>query len=155
MKMLSRGHVWWPRLTQDVEQTVKECVTCHLTQIAGPKVPAMSWGVSRRRWERVHLDFAHRDQHRFLVLVDSYSKWVEVFVMKSSISEKTIEKLRAVFAALRLPEKVVTGNGPQLTSALFETFIRRNGIRHTKSASCHPASNGSAERCVQTLKKSF
>lgn len=88
MKMLSRGHVWWPRLTQDVEQTAKECVTCQLTQNVAPKVPVMSWGVSRRRWERVHLDFAHRDQHWFLVLVDSYSKWVEVFVMKSTSSDR-------------------------------------------------------------------
>lgn len=155
MKMLSRSHVWWPRLTPDVEQKVKECVTCQLTQNAAPKVPVMSWGVAGRRWERVHLDFAHRDQHWFLVLIDSYSKWVEVFLMRSTNSEKTIEKLRTVFAAYGLPEEVVTDNGPQFTSELFETFMSRNGIRHTKSPPYHPASNGSAERCVQTLKKNL
>lgn len=79
------------------------------------------------------------------MLVDSYSKLVEVFVMRSSSSEKTIEKLRTVFAAYRLPEDVVTDNGPQFTSDLFVTFMKRNGIRHTKSPPYQPASNGSAE----------
>ncbi|KAL1445719.1 hypothetical protein MTO96_029037 [Rhipicephalus appendiculatus] len=35
----------------------------------------------------------------------------------------------------------------------FGTFLSRNGIRHSKSPPYHPVSNGSAERCVQTVKK--
>ncbi|XP_037514648.1 uncharacterized protein K02A2.6-like [Rhipicephalus sanguineus] len=73
--------------------------------------------------------------------------------MNSTNSEKTVEKLRSVFAAYGLPEEIVTDNGPQFTSACFETFLKRNGIRHTKTPPYHPASNGTAERCVQTLKR--
>ncbi|XP_049267675.1 uncharacterized protein K02A2.6-like [Rhipicephalus sanguineus] len=153
MKMLSRSHVWWPGLTQDIEQTVTACVTCQLTQNSAPRVPLLSWGWPARRWQRVHLDFAYRDQQWFLVLVDAHSKWLEVFAMNSTNSEKTVEKLRSVFAAYGLPEEIVTDNGPQFTSACFETFLKRNGIRHTKTPPYHPASNGTAERCVQTLKR--
>ncbi|XP_049519319.1 uncharacterized protein K02A2.6-like [Dermacentor silvarum] len=153
MKMLSRSHVWWPRLTLDIEQAVKECITCQLSQNAAARVPLMSWGWPTRRWQRVHLDFARRDQHFFLVLMDAHSKWVEVFVMTATTSEKTVEKLRDVFAAYGLPEEIVTDNGPQFTSQHFGTFLSRNGIRHSKSPPYHPASNGSAERCVQTVKK--
>lgn len=83
----------------------------------------------------------------------AHSKWAEVFVMKTTNSEKTVEKLRSVFAAYGLPEVVVTDNGPQFTSTQFATFLSRNGIRHVKSPPYHPASNGSAERCVQTIKR--
>ncbi|XP_037526414.1 uncharacterized protein K02A2.6-like [Rhipicephalus sanguineus] len=84
--------------------------------------------------------------------MDAHSKWVEVFVMTTT-SEKTVEKLRGVFAAYGLPEEIVTDNGPQFTSQHFATFLSRNGIRHSKSPPYHPVSNGSTERCVQTVKK--
>lgn len=48
---------------------------------------------------------AYRDQQWFLVLVDAHSKWIEVFVMNSTSSEKTVEKLRSVFAAYGLPKR--------------------------------------------------
>ncbi|XP_037518364.1 uncharacterized protein K02A2.6-like [Rhipicephalus sanguineus] len=85
--------------------------------------------------------------------MDAHSKWVEVFVMRTTTSEKTVKKLRGVFAAYGLPEEIVTDNGPQFTSQHFGTFLSRNGIHHSKSPPYHPVSNGSAERCVQTVKK--
>ena len=41
----------------------------------------------------------------------------------------------------------------QFTSAEFAELMERNGIRLVKSAPCHSASNGLAERSVQTVKQ--
>ena len=46
----------------------------------------------------------------------------------------------------------MTNNGPQFTAAAFGIFTKLNGIRHTRVAPYHPASNGEAERFVQTFK---
>ena len=40
-----------------------------------------------------------------------------------------------------------------ITSADFESFCTRNGIRHLRSTPYHPATNGLAERAVQTFKQ--
>ena len=75
--------------------------------------------------------------------------------MNTSTSNATIEKLRMIFATHRLPEKLVSDNGSNFTSEEFEQFLRMNSIKHVKTAPYHPASNGLAERAVQTFKESM
>ena len=75
--------------------------------------------------------------------------------MSSTTTVKTIAVLRHLFSAYGLPEQIVTDNGPQFISEEFRTFLRRNGVKHIRSAPYHPASNGGVERFVQTLKQSL
>ncbi len=73
--------------------------------------------------------------------------------MKSILSAKTIERLRAIFATHELPQKIVSDNGPLFTSDKFKKFMQaNNGIRHITLAPYHPSTNGLAERAVQTVK---
>jgi len=60
--------------------------------------------------------------------------------------------MRTTFAALGLPEILVTDNGPSFTSGEFDQFVKSNGIRHVKTAPYHPTSNGLAKQSVQIFK---
>ena len=91
----------------------------------------------------------------FLILVDAHSKWMEVKPVSSATSAVTIEQLRSIFATHGLPEMLVSDNGSVFTSEEFKDFTKNNGIRHVTSAPYHPASNGLAERTVQTFKESM
>ena len=70
----------------------------------------------------------------FLVVVDAFSKWPQVCVLQSTTVTKTIEALRQMFAMYGLPEHIVADIGPQFTADDFELFLKRNGIRHTRTA---------------------
>ena len=70
----------------------------------------------------------------------------------TTTAKKTIAELRKLFAAHRLPELLVSDNGAQFTSQEFEEFLKANGIKHIRSTPYHPATNGEAERFVQTFK---
>ena len=77
-------------------------------------------------------------------------------IMSSTTTTKTLEVLRQTFAAYGLPEQIVTDNGPQFISDEFANFTKANGIKHNiRTAPYHPASNGLAERFVQSLKQSL
>ena len=91
----------------------------------------------------------------FLVVADAHSKWPEVIPMSSTTTSKTIEVQRDLFARFGIPEQIVSDNGPQFVSEEFQAFIKSNGIRHITSAPYHPATNGLAERLVQTFKQAL
>jgi len=52
----------------------------------------------------VHIDFCEDKKQQFLILVDSYSKWVEVKPMKKTTVDKTLDELRLIFVQHGLPE---------------------------------------------------
>ena len=88
------------------------------------------------------MDYAGPYQGKMLlVIVDAFTKWLEVHVMNSSTAEATVEKLRTTFATFGIPETVVSDNGTCFVSEVFQTFMSRNGIRHIKVAPKHTASN--------------
>ncbi|KAL5510826.1 hypothetical protein EMCRGX_G006432 [Ephydatia muelleri] len=90
-----------------------------------------------------------------MVVVDAHSKWLDVAVVTTPSSQQAIKILRNLFATHGLPEMVVSDNGSAFTSAEFQTFVKRNGIRHVRSAHHHPSSNEQAERVVQTFKEAI
>ena len=91
----------------------------------------------------------------FLIIVDAHSKWPEVLLTGSTSSERTVELLREVFSRHGLPEHLQSDNGRQFTSEVFQNFMKANDIKHTFSAQYHPATNGQAERFVQTFKQAM
>ena len=118
--------------------------------------PLHPWEWPSSPWERVHIDFAGPFLDRmFFVLVDAHSKWPEIVEMKTTTSTKTIEVLRSIFSPNGIPAQIVSDNGSQFSSDEFSTFMKRNGIKHFKTAPYHPATNGLAERFIQTFKNSM
>ena len=129
-----------------------------LQQVSGASAPSSqstnaSVGVPDRPWARIHVDYTGPIEGKMmLIIVDAHSKWLEALVVNSATSQTTIEKLCSVFATHGIPEVLVSDDGSVFTSAEFDEFVRRNGIKHLTSVPYHPASNGLAERAVQTVK---
>ena len=135
MKNLARSYLWWPGMDTDIEQKAKKCNQCQTNQKRLPVAPLHPWEWPGKPWGRIHIDYAGPFQGRmFLVIVDSHSKWLEVHVTHSASSAVTIEKLQTTFAALGLPEIIVSDNGTSFTSQEFQTFLKQNGIQHVRTS---------------------
>ena len=56
--------------------------------------------------ERVHADFAEFEGQHYLIMIDAYSKWLEVYEMGTSTTgSKTIEVMRRVFSFHGIPRR--------------------------------------------------
>lgn len=156
MKSLARLYVWWPLLDSDIENKVSTCQSCQHQRPQLAKAPTNPWVWPHKPWQRIHIDFAGPFMDAmFLIVVDARSKWIEVFKMNTTTTVKTVNILRYLFASYGIPEEVVSDNGPQFISHEFEVFLKRNGVKHIRSAPYHPSSNGEAERAVRTFKEAM
>ena len=155
MKQMARRYVWWPTLNVDIEQLVKSCNACR--SVANePKSEFVSWPITKSPWDRIHLDYAGPFLGKmWFVCIDAHSKYPYVAMQNvgSTTSKQTIDMLQQIFAIEGIPNTCVTDNGPQFVSREFEEFCERRGITHITSPAFHPASNGEAERFVQTFKQ--
>ena len=130
-KAVARSYFWWPGLDGHIENLIAKCSICQSVKNNPPLSPTMPWKFPICVWQRVHVDFCEKDSENFLVVIDAYSKWIEIVPMKSTTSLKTIDVLRSLFASYGICEELVSDNGPQFISAEFATFVRANGIKHT------------------------
>ena len=154
MKSIARSYFWWSGLDRDIEMLAKSCHSCQAVKSSPPVVPLHPWVWPDAPWKRLHIDFAGPMYRKmFLVVVDAHSKWPDVAVMDSTTANSTIGVLRSLFARFGLPEQIISDNGPQFVSEEFAHFLKRNGIKHIRSAPYHPSSNGLTKRFVQTLKR--
>ena len=156
MKAVARAYIYWPGMNGDIEEWVLACSPCMLNSNQPASAPPHPWEKSRNPWQRIHIDHAGPFMKcLFLVVVDTFSKWLEVRIVSSTSSKATISALRQMFASHGIPETIVSDNGSGFTSEEFRVFMEKNGIQHLTSAPYSPQSNGAAERAVQTVKKNL
>ena len=147
MKALARRNMYWPGIDKDIERLVSDCATCQEPQNVPPSTELHPWEWPDKPWSRLHADFAGPFLgHMFLILVDAHSKWMDIYTMSN---------LKARFSTHGLPDVLMMDNGPLFKSESFRQFVSLNCIQHLTFAPYHPASNGLAERAVQTFKNAM
>lgn len=151
-KAMARSYFWWPAIDKHIEDLIRNCHICAENRNMPTKI-THHWIRPNKAWSRLHMDYAGPFQGKtFLILIDSFSKWPEVKIVPDMSSATLIKILRDIFAEQGLPDTIVSDNGRSFVSEEFQKYCKINGIRHVLVAPYHPASNGQAERTVQTVK---
>lgn len=156
MKAIARGYVYWPNIDKQLEDYVKSCNSCQNAAKSPTKTVLHSWSLTEQPFERIHIDYAGPIQGKhYLCIVDSFTKWPEVYPTNSTSSAATINCLRDCFARFGNPSELISDNATGFTSDEFKIFCEENGVIHKTIAPFHPQSNGQAERFVDTFKRAL
>lgn len=152
-KTLARSFCWWKNIDQMIENTIRNCYDCNMGQKTPEKVAVHKWLEPQFPFERLHIDFAGPFlDMRFLIIVDAYTKWIEVEVILHQDTPTVIRILDKLFSQFGVPATIASDNDPVFVSADFQSFLKQRNIQHKKSAPYNPSTNGQVERCVQTVK---
>jgi hypothetical protein len=150
-KQLLREKVWWPGIDKDVEHLIHSCISCQAQSSQSCPQPLTMTEMPSRPWTVLHADLcgSFPSGESLLVLVDSCSRWPEVFIIKSTTATVIINRLKSCFAVHGLPEKIVTDNGPQFVADEFNSYLREHGIGHKPipSRKVQPHTRESDSRC--------
>ena len=151
-KQRAREALYWPGMSAQIEDKVKDRTMCHNYADAQQKQPLMPSPVSNLPWAMAASDIFAFEGHHYLVLVDYYSKYIEVTKLNDLTSQDTIEALKEHFSRHSIPAKLVTDCGVQYTSKEFETFARSYNFEHVLVCPKYPRANGEAEAAAKTVK---
>lgn len=100
MKRRLRVKVWRPKMDTNVEQFVKKCRGCILVGAQSAPKPLKRTQLPSAQWESIAIDFLGPlpSGHHLLVIVDYYSRYIEVKVMTKIDSFETIKQLKDISA---------------------------------------------------------
>ncbi|XP_018375238.1 PREDICTED: uncharacterized protein K02A2.6-like [Trachymyrmex cornetzi] len=141
MNGIARSFVYWPGIDAAIEQVAKSCAECARHAHLPPKSKGHHWEYPKGPWERIHVGYAGPVAGTMLlIVVDAYSKWLEVRATHLTTATATIAILDNIFASYGVPITIVSDNGTQFKSVEFESFLQSSGVKYHKcTAPYHPA----------------
>ena len=98
------------------------------------------------------MDIFELKKEKYLLIVDYYSRYIELAYLKSTTAETVINHTKSIFSRHGIPQIVVSDNGPQFSCRPFLEFAKKYDFTHLTSSPYYPKANGAAERAVQTVK---
>ena len=152
-KARARETIFWPGINGEITKMVQQCSACLATRVYQQKEPLTSHEVPAKPWPKVGADLFHFKDNDYLIVVDYFSNFPEVALLKGTTSSTVITHMKSIFARHAIPEIVISDNGPQFASKEFAKFAAKWEFSHITSSPRYPKANGMAERAVQTIKK--
>ena len=149
----ARQSLFWPGMTQEVKGMVENCPICLKYRRKQQKEPLIPFKVPELPWQRIAADLFHLGSEEYLLVIDYYSKYVELaHLSQDATSPEVIKHLKSIMARHGIPQELISDNGPQFISKKFENFSKTWEFDHDTSSPKFASSNGQVERAVQTVK---
>ena len=155
MKRRLRSKVWWPGIDKDVEMFCKHCYGCQLVSQPSAPEPMVRTNLPQGPWQCLACDLLGPlpTGDYVFVVVDYFSRYFEIAVMRNVTSANIIASLGKMFATHGLPISITCDNGPQFVSSQFKQYLDVNGIKLHNVTPIWPQANGEVERQNRTLLK--
>jgi transposase InsO family protein len=152
-------HFWHPSLDEVARDVCASCIHCQLYKCSSqPICPPTIKIQSRCPFDLVAMDLIQFQKSRkgnvgALVIVDHFSKLLNVIQIKNKKAETVANALldRGLPHMLKIPNRILTDNGPEFRSDVFNSLLSRFNIKHVYSTRYRAQGNGCVERCNRTI----
>ena len=130
----AKSAVYWPGWEDQVKNMVASCSVCQENRSRNPKLPLHPVRIPDYAFQMVSADLFEFGRVKYILLVDSYSKWPCVVPLKSTTSSALIEEMSRFFCDFGRPEELESDNGTQFSSAEFREYCASLNIKQVASS---------------------
>ena len=157
---------YWPRMETDIRRYVQSCQICKAMKPSNmcQTAPMGEYRQAKRPWQMISLDFIGpfpRSTKGFcymLVVVDVFSKFCQIFPLRSASSKLTVSCLEnKVFLSFGVPEVLICDNGTHFTSADFAKLMNLYKVKVWYTPRYHPQANSTeaANKTIETCIRMY
>lgn len=148
-----------PDMKKVIEKVIRNCVKCMLVnrkmgKQEGLLHPLFKESSPLHTYHVDHigpLESTHKGYKHIFAVVDSFTKFIWLYPVKSTTSREVIAKLEVQKAVFGNPAQVVSDRGTAFTSNEFEEYCRAENIVHSLITTGLPRANGQVERMNLTI----
>jgi hypothetical protein len=149
---------WWTGLHEAVQKGVAACIQCDRVKanFTAKMTGMQSLSIMGLEYWR-SLDFAgplittRRKNWYVLIAIERFSKWCEVWPMRTKQAPKVAEAFLGVMTRFVACAEVLTNNGTEFQGE-FEPLCQKLFLDHRWTSRYHPKSNGLTERLMRAIK---
>ena len=150
---------WWKGMPSYVANYVRCCEACQRNKPCKKVKRQPVRFFASARFKIVHMDFvgpfkpSNRGNNYLFTLMDRYSRWIEAIPMRDPTAQSTAQVFMSQWVCrYGIPEAILTDQGGQFESQLFNEVLNKLGITRSRTTAYHPETNGALERAHGTLK---
>ena len=103
-------------------------------------------------WSKLASDVFHFEGDNYLLIVEYTSRFAIIRKISSMTGKAIAHHTQAFFADYKLPDTLVTDNGPCYMSKVFQMLMESMSVNHITSPPYYHQSNGLAEKYVEIIK---
>ena len=159
-EMLRQKGISWAGMKKDVKTFISHCATCQKVRLGQASVVAASKSIAvQEPFERIAVDTVgplpmDNDGMKYIIVVmDSFSRFVELFAMPDCTSQSAAIALLNVFGRFGAPKQIVSDNGTQFINGLIDDFLSMLKTQRRSILPYRPEANGHVERMNQEVLK--
>ena len=158
---LLSSRVCWPRMLSDIKRWTKECLLCQQYKVNKTIQPPILHYPTGSRFETIHMDIVGplpecNGYQYILTILDRKTRWPEAIPIRQITTQSVVAVLLNTWIArFGVPKNIITDQGTQFESAMFNQLTKSLGSKHIHTSPYHPQANGLIERFHRTLKSSL
>lgn len=136
----------------DIGKFLLKCRPCEKYGPVNYKEKLKPHKVPKDRMEKIGMDILEYGGNAYLVIVDYYSQWIDIYLLPNKSSNAVIEAMRQMFKYTGYPVSIICDNVP-FNSSECQKYFKAKDINLRTSTPHHAQSNGRAEKAVGIVKK--
>ena len=149
---------YWPRMYKELDKYIGACSTCKERNLKQKKSPVQDTGMPPFPMAALQLDLSgpHRKTMSGNIYIATficlYSGWFLFFSLPDKSAQSILEcLLEHIVPRHGCPLVITTDNGSEFNNQYFRDTLSKLNVKHIKTSTYSPRSNGAVERSHRTL----